>query len=273
MGKTEKLDTSRKFKKAELDSLRSLYDGMIERGEETRGQTLPEHDGRHGRARAERPLEELEESQTKLKAKEAEKEKLLGYVDNLEERKKKLTREVDRVKRLIEQKDAQYFGLLAWLRGLPGIDMAAPPTKIQQISLPELTINYNFKEVPRYDRCTTCHQGIDRLGYDKDAEGKPMPGVFASHPFLTHGRDLDRPQGEGGHGRALPRPQRPAPDQQLRLHDLPRRPRVGNRLHVRLAHARPISSRRRSGRRSTAGRRSTTGITPCCRIGSSSRAA
>src|SRR4051794_6091655 len=33
-GKTEKLDTSRKFKKAELDSLRSLYDGMIERGEE-----------------------------------------------------------------------------------------------------------------------------------------------------------------------------------------------------------------------------------------------
>ena len=32
--KTEQLDTRRKFKKAELDSLRSLYDGMIERGEE-----------------------------------------------------------------------------------------------------------------------------------------------------------------------------------------------------------------------------------------------
>ncbi|MGD0041180.1 MAG: hypothetical protein ABSE84_12300, partial [Isosphaeraceae bacterium] len=31
--KTEKLDTQRKFKKAELDSLRSLYDGMIERDE------------------------------------------------------------------------------------------------------------------------------------------------------------------------------------------------------------------------------------------------
>ena len=32
-GKTEQLDTARKFKKAELDSLRSLYDGMVERGE------------------------------------------------------------------------------------------------------------------------------------------------------------------------------------------------------------------------------------------------
>ena len=60
---------------------------------------------------------------------------------------------------------------MAFLRGLPGIDLM-PPTKIQQISLPELTINYNFKEVPRYDRCTTCHQGIDRLGYDKDADGR-----------------------------------------------------------------------------------------------------
>src|SRR5208337_434303 len=34
LARTEKLDTERKFKKAELDSLRSLYDGMIERDEE-----------------------------------------------------------------------------------------------------------------------------------------------------------------------------------------------------------------------------------------------
>ena len=84
---------------------------------------------------------------------------------------------------MIEQKDASYGGSALVqppmaFRGLPGIDLM-PPTKIQQISLPELTINYNFKEVPRYDRCTTCHQGIDRIGYDKDADGKPMPAVFA----------------------------------------------------------------------------------------------
>ena len=185
--KTEKLDTERKFKKAELDSLRSLYDGMIERDEEREARVYLNTTV----AKAEQQLlelsRELEESQTKLKLKEDEKEKLLGYVDNLVKDREKLTREADRVKRLLDQKEAQYFGLLAWLRGLPGIDMAAPPTKIMQISLPDLTINYNFKDVPRYDRCTTCHQGIDKVGYDKDASGKPMPEVFASHPFLTSG--------------------------------------------------------------------------------------
>ena len=131
---------------------------------------------------------DLEDSQARLKLKGDQKEELLGRVDVMVKEREKLTREADRVKRLIDQKQAQYFGLLAWLRGLPGIDMAAPPTKIMQISLPDLTINYNFKEVPRYDRCTTCHQGIDKVGYDKDASGEPMPEVFASHPFLNTAR-------------------------------------------------------------------------------------
>ena len=61
---------------------------------------------------------------------------------------------------------------MAFLRSLPGIDLV-PPTKIQQLSLPELTINYNFKEVPRYDRCQTCHQGIDR---DRVREGRRRQG-------------------------------------------------------------------------------------------------
>ena len=97
---------------------------------------------------------------------------------------------------MIEQKDAAVLRpAQPWsprpARHRPG----RPPTKIQQISLPELTINYNFKEVPRYDRCTTCHQGIDRLGYDKDADGKPMPAVFAVAPAPDRRRDHDRPQG------------------------------------------------------------------------------
>ena len=112
-----------------------------------------------------------------------------------------MTREADRVERTIEQKDALHGGPLHWysgpmafIRSLPGFDMM-PPTKIQQISLPELTINYNFKEVPRYDRCMTCHQGIDRIGYDKTADGGKMPEVYAAHPFLTHGATTIDPKG------------------------------------------------------------------------------
>jgi cbb3-type cytochrome oxidase cytochrome c subunit len=194
--RTEKLDTQRRFKKAELDSLRSLYDGMIERGEE-----IPARQYLNTTvAAADRELTELsrrlEAAQNELKQKQAAREKLLGYVDKLVKDKEQLTRDVDRAQRLIEQKEAQYFGFRAWLRSLPGIDMAAPPTKIQQISLPDLTINYNFKDVPRYDRCTTCHQGIDRAGYEKDASGNEMPKVFAAHPQVSSGATTIDPKGK-----------------------------------------------------------------------------
>ena len=194
--KTEQLDTRRKFKKAELDSLRSLYDGMIERGEEHEARSYLNTTVAKAEAEVGELSRELEAAQRQQSEKEAAREQLKGHVDNLVKEREKLTRDVYRVKRLLEQKEAQYFGILAWLRGLPGIDMAAPPEKIQQISLPELTINYNFKDVPRYDRCTTCHQGIDRKGYDKDASGKPMPRVFAAHPFLDSGATAINPKGE-----------------------------------------------------------------------------
>lgn len=196
VGTAERVDTERKFKKAELDSQRSLYDGMIERGEERQAREYLNSTVVASEKDLARLSLALEDAEAKVKLKKEEKEKLLGFVDNLVKEKERLTREVDRVQRLLSQKEAQYFGFLAWLRGLPGIDMAAPPTKIQQISLPELTINYNFKEVPRYDRCTTCHQGIDRLGYDKDAKGHPMPEVFASHPWLQSGATTIDPKGK-----------------------------------------------------------------------------
>ncbi|MDB5352152.1 MAG: Cytochrome c [Planctomycetota bacterium] len=119
----------------------------------------------------------------------------------LKKRREDLTRDLDRIKRTLAQKQAQYGEgnflnkALATIRGLPLIDLAAPPEKIQQISLPELMINYNFKEVPRYDRCTTCHLGIDRPGYDKDDKGGEMKAVFHSHPHLTDGATAIDPKG------------------------------------------------------------------------------
>ena len=34
--------------------------------------------------------------------------------------------------------------------------------KVDQIWLPQLTLNNNFRDVARFDRCTTCHQAIDK---------------------------------------------------------------------------------------------------------------
>ena len=194
-GVFEGLDTQKKFTKAELDSQRSLYDGMIDRSEERKAKNYIQ-----GTIVAtERRLHDLtmayQAADTKLKAAKQRKVDVIGNVEKDIKDKEKLTRDFDAFDRTLKQKDAEYFGITAWLRGLPGVDLV-PPTKIQQISLPDLTINYNFKEVPRYDRCTTCHQGIDRLGYEKDAEGKPMPSVFASHPHLTDGASSFDPKGK-----------------------------------------------------------------------------
>lgn len=92
----------------------------------------------------------------------AEPEKKLA---DAEEELKKLTGNSDRFAKQAAQR--------AWatgdtIRALPILDGFESPTKIQQIWLPDLTIDYSFKEVPRYDRCTTCHLGIDRGTFDRD---------------------------------------------------------------------------------------------------------
>jgi mono/diheme cytochrome c family protein len=200
-GEYENYDTKRRFMKAELDSQRSLYDGMIDRGEVREAKLYLNTTIVNSEKELLELTKKFEKAEADLNAAKAEREEYLGHIDDLRKQREQLTREADRVARVIEQKDALYGGSLHWysrplafLRNLPGLDLM-PPEKIQQISLPELTINYNFKDVPRYDRCTTCHQGIDRLGYDKDADGKPMPAVFASHPHLTDGATTLDPKG------------------------------------------------------------------------------
>ncbi len=192
----DRVDTQAKFTKATLDSQRSLYDGMLERGENREALAYLASTVRP----TEEQLFELQKQHEVAKKNLQEAERVLavdlrGNIEELERERDRLVREVARVERTIEQKEAANFGLGAFLRDLPLMDMAAPATKIDQISLPDLTINYNFKEVPRYDRCKTCHMGIDRLGYETDAEGNPMPKVFASHPKVDTGATAIDPFG------------------------------------------------------------------------------
>ncbi|WP_337174737.1 c-type cytochrome [Paludisphaera sp.] len=195
-GAAERVDTARRFKRAEVDGLRTEYDALVAAGRAHRAREFL--DGPV--AEAEHRLAELDvedqRARAALKAKQAERETLLGGVEALERDRDRLTREADRIRRVLERKEARETGLAAWIRGLPGLDMAAPPTKIDQITLPDLTISYNFKDVPRRDRCATCHRGIDRPGYDVDAEGNPTPAVFASHPRLTDGATAVDPHGK-----------------------------------------------------------------------------
>jgi len=50
---------------------------------------------------------------------------------------------------------------------LPVLDAFNGPLKIEQVWLPNLTLNNNFRDVARFDRCITCHRGM----------AKTMPGA------------------------------------------------------------------------------------------------
>src|SRR5262249_46772521 len=84
----------------------------------------------------------------------------------IEAEHKKLLADFDRFVKLTSQKRWRSWkdGLLQ----LPIIDSFNSPTRILQFTLDELPIDYSFKYVTRYDRCMTCHMGIDRGGYDKE---------------------------------------------------------------------------------------------------------
>src|SRR5947209_5829844 len=82
-----------------------------------------------------------------------------------EDRHKALTADFDRFLKVAEQKQWTFGD---WVRALPVIDAFQSPTKIQQFTLDELPIDYRgFKYVTRYDRCTTCHLGMDKATYEK----------------------------------------------------------------------------------------------------------
>ncbi len=190
IGRYTELDTLQKFQKAELDSLRSFYDEMIDQHEDAKAREflaakiIP----------AENKLKDLTKQKQTVVAERQTAEKamaeLKGNISDLEKKRDALLRDSSRIANTLKQKEQNANGLLAWLRGLPVIDLAAPPEKIRQISLPDLTINYNFKEVPRYDRCMTCHLAIDRTNYDVDANHQKMPTVFASHPHVADGVEV-----------------------------------------------------------------------------------
>ena len=54
--------------------------------------------------------------------------------------------------------------LVQGVEEMPILDGFSPRLKIEQIWLPKLTLNNNFKDVARFDRCITCHQQIDKSG-------------------------------------------------------------------------------------------------------------
>jgi len=109
-------------------------------------------------AAAEARLAELEK--TRVEAERLQKEALAEY-----------TRLESKLRSIQE-------GVVFQVRNLPVLDMANPSLKVQQIMPANLYDDVVFSPTPKVDRCTTCHLGIDKQGY----ESAPQP--FSTHPDM-----------------------------------------------------------------------------------------
>ena len=148
----------KKFRAADFDVVRSEYelgvgndlpqdqlDAMQERVTEER-EYVAEAEEEVQEAKAYRLA--LEEQMAPIFAAEAEARKNL---DNLET-------ELDQLETALAERTYKPMDTVI---SMPIID-AFSPNKVDQIWLPKLTINNNFRDVARFDRCTNCHLGIDR---------------------------------------------------------------------------------------------------------------
>jgi cytochrome c2 len=159
----EEADLKLQNLKADLDSKSSFYDIAAD---EQKFDLVAKYKKEIGNLNGEIAKARDDVEQQTLKIKELARDK-----DAME---RPLTETTGKLKKLLDNFDRQVntailkkWGAGDVFRSLPVIDGFASPTKIEQITLNDLTIDYNFKGVTRFDRCMTCHKGITRPTYTK----------------------------------------------------------------------------------------------------------
>ncbi len=176
----KKVKSEDKFQavKADLDSKVSLYDIAVEERNRAKVEHPAYFEGLDLHAnKLAKEVEELRKQlatlQNEVDTNKAELDAAMKPVTDAEQelskaedKLKELVGEFDRFHKLAEQKR---WGAGDWFRSLPVLDAFASPIRIQQTTLNDLPINYSFKYVTRYDRCQTCHLGIDRAAFSRQA--------------------------------------------------------------------------------------------------------
>ena len=87
-----------------------------------------------------------------------------------------LTGETDRLQGVIADLEPSLIN--DYFLNAPMLDFLAPTLTVRQTITPNILDDVNFTQVPKMDRCETCHLAIDRVGYEE------YPQPFRTHPNL-----------------------------------------------------------------------------------------
>ena len=124
--------------------------------------------------------EELNKRLEDVNARKDAADKQLATLDatriDAEKKRKELYAEYNRLQDRLSKIQP---GFATFIRNMPVLDLANPSLKINQVMPANLQDDVIFSGTPKVDRCTTCHLGIDKKGF----ENQPQP--FTTHPNLA----------------------------------------------------------------------------------------
>jgi mono/diheme cytochrome c family protein len=131
-----------------------------------------------------------------LQAKElVAQEELKVLLTNKTEAEKELKNLVGDKERMLQAMSQVEKNPIWALRNSPFIDFLDPTIKIRQYVITNVTNDMYFQQIPKIDRCTTCHVFIDKPGYeDQENPYRTHPnietlavGVNSAHPAKDFG--------------------------------------------------------------------------------------
>lgn len=196
-GKWYAVDQDYRFTKAEIDVYRYEYEDAVatKKGDvDAKRKRLQDAEKQWEDLRLQ--LEEVIATRDGVRKKIAELEKTKL---DAEKQQKEVFGEYNRLNERLHKIEP---GFVSFVRNMPVLDLANPSLKVNQIMPANLTDDVIFTGTPKVDRCTTCHLGIDKKGY----ENAPQP--FTTHPnlelFLQGPHPLERvgcTSCHGGRGR------------------------------------------------------------------------
>ena len=119
---------------------------------------------------------ELDRVTLDLRAANAELDKYIGQRNSLQKDRETLLADYNRLRTRLNTLNPG--AIIVSFRNAPVFDFLNPSERINQVILKNLYNDQPFMAIPRVDRCTTCHLGIDEKAY----EDAPQP--FKTHPNL-----------------------------------------------------------------------------------------
>lgn len=123
------------------------------------------------------------------------KKKILFLTEDLTNSEKELADKTAAYERLVAAESRTQKTPVWFLRNAPFVDFMDPTLKIHQVVVPNVTDDRYFQQVPKVDRCTTCHLFIDKKGFeDRENPYKTHPrvdtlavGLNSAHPVKDFG--------------------------------------------------------------------------------------